>query len=60
VTVEAMQAGGLAMDFFERYLGLFPDEGNGSTEMLYLLAAALILVAVIGLLWRRRNSRPVA
>ena len=34
------------MDFFERWFGISPDGGNGSLEMLYMLAASLILVAL--------------
>jgi len=34
------------MDFFERWFGISPDGGNGLLEMLYLLAASLILVAL--------------
>ena len=32
------------MDFIERWFGISPDGGDGSTEMMWLLA----LVAVIG------------
>lgn len=39
------------MDFFETWFGLSPDGGDGSTEMLWLGA---ILVAVIAIVFRRR------
>ena len=44
-TADARSAGEALMDFFERLFGISPDAGNGSLEMLYLLAAALVLVA---------------
>jgi hypothetical protein len=34
------------MDFFERVFGISPDGGNGSLEMIYLLVASLMLIAV--------------
>jgi hypothetical protein len=37
------------MDWIERWFGISPDGGDGSTEMLYLVAA----VAVIALIFAR-------
>ncbi len=39
------------MDFIERWFNLSPDNGSGATEALFLLAAALLIVAVV---YRRR------
>jgi len=46
------------MDFIERLFGLSPDNGDGSTEVLWL--AVLATVLVIGILIvrnRRRQNR---
>ena len=41
------------MDFIERIFGIAPDGGDGSLEMLWIVA----LVAVVGaLVWRRRRA----
>jgi MYXO-CTERM domain-containing protein len=43
------------MDFIERWFGISPDGGSGTTEALYLIA----FFAAVGLLlylWRRRIS----
>ncbi len=45
------------MDFIERLFGVSPDNGNGSTEILWLVALAAILVVGILVLRRRRLSR---
>ena len=34
------------MDFIERWLGISPDGGDGSTEALYILAVIAILALV--------------
>ena len=36
------------MDFFERWFGFSPDGGDGSTELLYTIAAAVVLAMLIG------------
>ena len=41
------------MDFIERWLGLSPDGGDGSTEALFLFAAVAVLIAV-GFYYRDR------
>jgi hypothetical protein len=33
------------MDFIERFFGLSPDNGDGSTELLWCVAIAAVLVA---------------
>ena len=41
------------MDFIERILGISPDGGSGSLEMLWIAA----VVAAIGtVIWRRRRG----
>ena len=42
------------MDFIEQWLGLSPDGGNGSVEILYLLALAMTVGAVF---WRWKKRR---
>jgi hypothetical protein len=39
------------MDFIERWFGLSPDGGDGSTEALYIFAAVIIITLVLA---RRR------
>lgn len=34
------------MDFIERWFRLLPDDGNGSTEVLYLVAIAVLFVVI--------------
>jgi len=34
------------MDFFERYLGISPDSGDGSMEVIFLLVVAATTVAI--------------
>jgi hypothetical protein len=43
------------MDFIEQLFGLSPDNGDGSTEILWLVALA-IAVAVFVYVRRRRRS----
>lgn len=38
------------MDWIEQLLGLSPDGGDGSTEMMWLLALVIVVLAVA---WRR-------
>jgi hypothetical protein len=42
------------LDFIERWFGLSPDGGDGSTEALYLIAIVVVLALVVG--WRFRKS----
>jgi hypothetical protein len=39
------------MDFIERWFHVSPDNGNGSTEAMYLAA---IMVLLSGIIWRRQ------
>lgn len=36
------------IDFIERWFGFSPDGGDGSTEMLYVLVAGIILALLLG------------
>jgi len=42
------------VDFFERWLHVSPDHGDGSTEMIYLTAAA---IGILILIFRRKLTR---
>jgi hypothetical protein len=45
------------MDFIERWFGVSPDGGDGSTEMLWLVAvAAVIAILVARAVLKRRAS----
>jgi threonine/homoserine efflux transporter RhtA len=46
------------MDFIERWFGLSPDGGDGTTELWYIIALGAVIVAVF---WRpvyRRYIKP--
>ena len=45
------------MDFIERIFGLSPDGGDGSTEVLYILALVAVVAVVAGRRWLRRRGR---
>jgi hypothetical protein len=45
------------MDFIERFFGLSPDNGDGSTEIMWLVALAAVLVAAFYIRHRRRKAR---
>jgi len=45
------------MDFIERLFGLSPDNGDGSTEILWLVVFALGIAATAYLRIRRRRSQ---
>ena len=45
------------MDFIERLFGLSPDNGDGSTEILWLVAIAVVIGAVI--YFRRQRARRI-
>jgi hypothetical protein len=44
------------MDFIERLLGISPDGGNGSTEVIVLAAIAFVAVALLRWSHLRRLS----
>jgi hypothetical protein len=44
------------MDFIEQLFGLSPDNGDGSTEMLWLVVLAVV---VAGVVYFRRQRRRV-
>jgi hypothetical protein len=35
------------MDFIERWFGLSPDGGDGTTELMYIIALVAIIVVVL-------------
>jgi hypothetical protein len=46
------------MDFIERLFGLSPDNGDGSTEILWLVVLAIVIAAFV--YWRRRRAGQAA
>ena len=46
------------MDFIERIFGLSPDNGDGSTEILWLVVLVLAIAAFTYFRIQRRKSRP--
>jgi hypothetical protein len=51
--------GGLAMDFIERLFGISPDGGDGSTELMYVVALITVLLALsFGIALKRSRFRP--
>ena len=49
------QAKESGMDFIERWLGMSPDGGTGSTELLYLAAAVLLAATALGRWFAKRQ-----
>jgi type II secretory pathway component PulK len=45
------------MDFIERLFGLSPDNGDGSTEILWLVALAVVIAAAVYWRMQRRRAR---
>ena len=45
------------MDFIERLFGLSPDNGDGSTEILWLVALVIAIAAVAYFRTQRRRLR---
>jgi hypothetical protein len=45
------------MDWIERLFGISPDGGDGSTEMLYVIAAVAIVALVFGRSLFARSAR---
>jgi hypothetical protein len=47
----------MTMDWIERLFGISPDGGDGSTEMLYLVAVAAIVGLILGRSFLARRAR---
>jgi hypothetical protein len=45
------------MDFIERFFGLSPDNGDGSTEILWLVVLAIVIAAVFYFRQQRRKAK---
>ena len=45
------------MDFIERLFGLSPDNGDGSTETLWLVVLAIAIAAFVYFRIQRRKAR---
>ena len=45
------------MDFIEQLFGLSPDNGDGSTEILWLVALAIVVAAFLYFRAQRRRLR---
>ena len=45
------------MDFIERLFGLWPDNGDGSTEILWLVVLAIVVAATVYFRVRQRKAR---
>jgi preprotein translocase subunit YajC len=45
------------MDFIERLFGLSPDNGDGSTEILWLVVLAVVIVSFVYFRIQRRKTR---
>jgi hypothetical protein len=42
------------MDFIEKWFGISPDGGDGSTELLYIIVLVVVVAAILG---RKRIAR---
>jgi hypothetical protein len=45
------------MDFIEKLFGLSPDNGDGSTEILWLVVLAIVIAAFFFFRRQRRKAR---
>ena len=45
------------MDFIERLFGLSPDNGDGSTELLWLVVLAVVVASFVYFRIQRRKTR---
>ena len=45
------------MDFIERLFGLAPDNGDGSTEILWLVVLAIVIASFVYFRIQRRKTR---
>ncbi|MGB6348731.1 MAG: hypothetical protein WBG10_01765 [Pseudolabrys sp.] len=41
------------MDFFERYFNFSPDGGDGTIELLVIIAVVLVVAAIATSIWQR-------
>jgi hypothetical protein len=46
------------MDFIERLFGLSPDNGDGSTEVILLVALAMVVTTIVYFRVKRRRAGP--
>lgn len=46
------------MDFIERLFGLSPDNGDGSTEVILLVALAMVVATIAYFRMKRRRAGP--
>ncbi|WP_287241571.1 hypothetical protein [Mesorhizobium sp.] len=44
------------MDFIEQILGVAPDGGDGTTEMLYIAVALAVGATLVACWWLRRRA----
>jgi preprotein translocase subunit YajC len=47
------------MDFIERLFGLSPDNGDGSTEILWLVVLAIVIAALFYFRRQRRKAKQI-
>ena len=47
------------MDFIERLFGLSPDNGDGSTEILWLVVLAILIAAFFYVRRQRRKAKQI-
>lgn len=46
------------MDFLERIFGVAPDGGDGTTELLYMAVALVVVAMGVARRWSRRRASP--
>jgi hypothetical protein len=44
------------MDFIERWFGFSPDGGDGSTELIYIVAAGVAIVLIFAFMQLKRRQ----
>ena len=47
------------MDFIEQLFGLSPDNGDGSTEILWLAVLAIVIAGFFYVRYQRRKARQI-
>ena len=55
--IQASNQEDMTMDWIERLLGISPDGGDGSTEMLYFVAVGAIVALILGRSFFVRHAR---